>query len=226
MTIADHLQRVYEAIQAAASRGGRGEPVALVAVTKTVPPDRIREAIAAGATIIGENRVQEAMLKRDEVGEGVAWHLIGRLQRNKARHAVRLFDLVHSVDSLPLAEALEAAALKADKVQEVLVEVKISPEETKAGVLPDDLPGFVESLATMPHLRVKGLMGIAPLLDTPERSRPYFRRLRALYDEARGRRSGAGMTHLSMGMSSDFEVAVEEGSTMVRVGTAIFGSRA
>ena len=165
-------------------------------------------------------------MKRDEVGDGVAWHLVGRLQRNKARHAVRLFDLVHSVDSLPLAEALEVAAAKADKIQEVLVEVKISPEETKAGVLPDDLPGFADSLASMPHLRVKGLMGIAPLLDTPERSRPYFRRLRALYDEARGLRSGAGMTHLSMGMSSDFEVAVEEGATMVRVGTAIFGSRA
>ncbi|HWR57931.1 MAG TPA: YggS family pyridoxal phosphate-dependent enzyme, partial [Thermodesulfovibrionales bacterium] len=213
----------------AAMRAGR-EPgdVKLIAVTKTVGIESIREAINAGLRVFGENRVQEAQekLMSDELkvmSERIEWHLIGHLQRNKAKYAVRLFDLIHSVDSVELAGEIDRSAEKNGKIQDVLVEVKLSHERTKHGVSRTDLTGLLKEVAGFKHLNLVGLMTIPPFFDNPEDARPYFRELRNLRDEAVS--SGFALPQLSMGMSGDFEVAIEEGATMVRVGTAIFGER-
>lgn len=210
-------------------RAGRSpEEVKLIAVTKTVTVHQIKEAIDAGLRTFGENRVQEAKAKIAELSAGattpsVSWHLIGHLQKNKAKYAVRLFDLIHSVDSMELAEELDSQAERIGKVQEVLVEVKLSPEETKHGVAKTELPRLLNMLQTMTHLGLRGLMTIPPFFEHPEEARPYFRELRVLRDEAEA--AGHHLPELSMGMSNDFEVAIEEGATMVRIGTAIFGER-
>jgi pyridoxal phosphate enzyme (YggS family) len=225
--IAENLARVRERIEAAASRVGRDpQAVRLVAVSKTVGPERIREAVEAGAKILGENYLQEAQKKMAALGPGVLWHFIGHLQKNKARQAVRLFDLIHSVDSLPLAEELSRESLKAGKVQPVLLQVDLSGEETKFGAPEEEIVRMAEPLSALEGIAVKGLMTMPPYGEDPEDSRPYFRRLWGL----KKRLTGMGiprisMEELSMGMSGDFEVAVEEGATLVRVGTAIFGPR-
>lgn len=227
MSIAENLKTVRDRIDAAARRAGR-DPVAveLVTVTKTVDASRIREAVAAGATILGENRVQEAKEKVDLLGSVARWHLIGRLQSNKAKYAVKLFDLVHSVDSLALARELDRQAAKSGKVQDVLIEVNIAGERQKGGVAPDDAAELVRSAAMLPNIRIKGLMTMPPYSEDPEDSRPHYRRLRELAEELRRKDiPGAEQDTLSMGMSGDYEVAVEEGATLVRVGTAIFGER-
>ncbi len=227
MSIADNLKSIQERITAAAMRAGRDpSSVKLVVVTKTVDQDNIREAVAAGALVLGENRVQEGREKIEALGRIAQWHLIGRLQTNKAKYAVKLFDLIHSVDSIGLARELDKQAAKIGKVQDVLVEVSIASEAAKAGIAVDECLVLVRESAGLKSIRVRGLMAIPPFLDDPEQVRPYFRKLRELSQSiTREDIPNISMQELSMGMSGDFEVAVEEGSTMVRVGTAVFGER-
>ncbi|HTH51101.1 MAG TPA: YggS family pyridoxal phosphate-dependent enzyme [Pyrinomonadaceae bacterium] len=220
--IAENLRNIQRRIEAAAVRSGR-DPAAikLVAVSKTHPAEVLRQAIAAGATALGENKVQEAEGKIDELGRNAAeWHLIGHLQSNKARKAVQLFDGIQSLDSLDLAERLERICAEEgrDKLS-VLVQVDLAGEETKSGVPESELPQLVEYLRNCRHLSFDGLMVLPPFFDDPEATRPYFKRLREIRDVI------IPNGELSMGMSHDFEVAIEEGATIVRVGTAIFGQR-
>jgi PLP dependent protein len=216
---------VRAAITAACKRAGR-EPggVRLVAVSKTVDLERIRAAIDAGQDLFGENYLQEAKDKIEALGRQVSWHLVGSLQSNKARGAVELFDLIHAVDRLKLAQALDAAAARLGRVQDVLIQVNQGGEATKSGVAPEAAPALIREVTRLPYLRVLGLMTMPPWFPDPEAARPYFRTLRELRDQLRGL-TGLPLPELSMGMSGDFPVAVEEGATLVRVGTAIFGSR-
>jgi pyridoxal phosphate enzyme (YggS family) len=223
--VAQNLEEVRGAIADAARRAGRDpSAVRLVAVSKTVDLDRIRAAMDAGQDLFGENYLQEARDKIAALGRRVGWHLVGHLQSNKAKGAVELFDLIHAVDRLKLAEALDAAAARLGKVQDVLIQVNQGGEATKSGVAPEAAPALLQEVARLPHLRVLGLMTMPPWLPDPEAVRPYFRDLRELRDHLRGL-TGLPLTELSMGMSGDFAVAVEEGATLVRVGTAIFGER-
>ena len=189
-----------------------------MAVSKTVPPDRIDEALRHGISIFGENKVQEARAKIPLVSGRARWHMIGHLQTNKARDAVELFELIHSLDSVKLAGELNKCAERAGKTQPVLLEVNVAGEASKFGLKPEDLPVAIQQIAALPRLEVRGLMTLAPFAEDAEKARPYFRRLRELRD-------AHGLRELSMGMSNDFEVAVEEGATIVRIGTAIFGER-
>jgi PLP dependent protein len=223
--IAQRLEEVRAAIAAAAHRARRDPGgVRLVAVSKTVDLERIRAAADAGQDLFGENYLQEARDKIAALGRPVSWHLVGSLQSNKAREAVALFDLIHAVDRLKLARALDAAAARLGKVQDVLIQVNQAGETTKSGVEPAAAPALLQEVAGMPHLRILGLMTMPPWFPDPEAARPYFQALRVLRDHLRGL-TGLPLTELSMGMSGDFAVAVEEGATLVRVGTAIFGSR-
>jgi pyridoxal phosphate enzyme (YggS family) len=223
--IAQNLNEVRAVIAAACRRAGRDPgQVRLVAVSKTVDLERIRAAIAAGQDLFGENYLQEAAGKIAALGRQLSWHLVGHLQTNKARGAVDLFDLIHSVDRGKLARALDAAAARLGKVQDVLIQVNQGGEETKSGVEPAAALALLQEVARLPHLRVLGLMTMPPWFLDPEQARPYFRALRELRDRLRDL-SGLPLTELSMGMSDDFPVAVEEGATLVRVGTAIFGPR-
>ena len=228
MFVSENFKAVMDRIASAAKRAGRdSSSVKLVVVTKTVPVDRIREAVAAGAAILGENRVQEAKEKIEKLGQLASWHLIGRLQTNKAKYAVKLFDLIHSVDSIELARELDKQAGRIGKKQNVLIEVSIAGEEAKAGIPIDAAAALVRESATLNSLSIRGLMTIPPFLDDPEQVRPYFKKLRELSRSIAAENiPGVSMQELSMGMSGDFEVAIEEGATLVRVGTAIFGERA
>jgi pyridoxal phosphate enzyme (YggS family) len=222
--IAANVARVRARIAEAALRCGRHpEDVALVGVTKTVGVDRIRELVACGVRALGENRVQEA---RGKVGAvpGVSWHLVGSLQRNKVKEALRLFEVIHSVDSLGLAEELSRRSVEAGAGRrvDVLLQVNISGEPQKHGVAPEETAALAAAAVRLPGLRVRGLMGMAPLVADPEAARPYFRRLRELRDRVREAVADAGINDLSMGMTDDFEVAIEEGATVVRIGRALF----
>jgi pyridoxal phosphate enzyme (YggS family) len=203
--------------------------VTVVAVTKTFPPEVVRAAVAVGVTDVGENRVQEAGAKRAHLGDlsGVSWHLVGHLQRNKAGQALELFDVIQSVDSVELAAALDRRASLRERVVPVLLEVNVGEEESKFGFVPReaDLFAAVESMLALPYLRLTGLMTVAPIVDDPGEVRPIFRRLHGLREALRERYPEAPWTHLSMGMTDDYPVAVEEGATMVRVGRALFGAR-
>lgn len=225
--IARNLTEVRKRLAAAALRAGRDPAqVRLVAVTKTVGLDRLQEAVAAGHTHFGENYVQEAKGKIAALGPGLTWHFIGHLQSNKARAAVELFDLIHSVDRLRLAQALEQAAARLGQVQDVLLQVNLAGEKSKSGGAPGEIQVLLDEISRMPHLRVLGLMTMPPWLSDPEEVRPYFRALRELRDRLRELRLVPGeLPELSMGMTGDFEAAVEEGATLVRLGTAIFGRR-
>jgi pyridoxal phosphate enzyme (YggS family) len=223
------LEHVREQMNAAAIRvNRRPEDVTLVAVSKTHPPELIREAIAAGVTELGENRVQEADAKIPEVGRTAArWHLIGHLQSNKARRAVELFDVIHSLDSATLARRLDrmCGEIKRDELP-VLIQIDLGQEATKSGAAESDVPEIIDAIKQTSTLRLKGLMTLPPYFDDPEKTRPFFRRLRELRDELRAQGAFDDQDgELSMGMTHDFEVAIEEGATMVRVGTAIFGER-
>ncbi len=201
------------------------ESVQLVAVSKTVPVERLREAVAAGQRQFGENYLQEAQPKIVALGPDLRWHFIGHLQSKKAKAVVELFHLIHSVDRLRLAQALEAAAARRGKIQDILIQVMMSPEDTKSGAPPAEVPTLLKEIAQMSHLRVRGLMTMPPWLP-PEEVRPYFRALRELRDQLRAQGVlPADAVELSMGMTADFEVAVQEGATLIRVGTAIFGAR-
>ena len=215
MSIRDNFAAVEARISAACARARRDRSsVTLVAVSKTFPAAFIDEAIAAGVTNIGENRVQEARQKKPQVRANARWHLIGHLQSNKAKDAVRIFDVIETVDSLALAEKISKAA---QQPVDVLLQVNIGAELQKSGIVPNEIEATTRAVRAMQNLRLRGLMVIPPL-GTPDESRRYFRTLRAMRD-------GLGMQDLSMGMSDDFEVAIEEGSTMVRIGRAIFGER-
>jgi PLP dependent protein len=226
------LEEINRRIAAACERAGRqASEITLVAVSKTVPAARIREAIEAGVRTLGESRVQEAAVKIPELKLlsaelKVEWHLIGHLQSNKARRAVELFDAVHSVDSVKLAERLDSVAAQSGKRLPIFIEVNLGGEESKTGAMPGEVLPLCEQIGKLQRLELKGLMAVPPFSDNPENARPFFRHLRRLRDEAR--RSGAvgsQFNDLSMGMSDDFEIAIEEGATFIRVGTAIFGPR-
>ncbi len=228
MSVAANLAQARGRIAAACARAGR-EPagVRIVAVSKTHPAEAVAEAVAAGADAIGENRVQEAAAKRPAVRAGTPWHLVGPLQRNKARLALEVFDLIESVDRGDLADRLETllAAGRPGRVLPVFLEINVGGEATKSGVSPADAPGLAEHLSLRcPHLRLAGLMTVPPWNPDPERSRPHFAALRTLAAELAARLGVAGL-ELSMGMSEDFEVAAEEGATWVRLGRALFGER-
>jgi PLP dependent protein len=226
-TVADNLSAVKERITKAAARAGRDPAeVTLIAVTKTMPVERIREAIDAGHHVFGENRVQEAQAKVPELGGAVRWHLIGHLQRNKVKFVCDLFDMIESVDSLSLAQDLNAHAARHDMVMPILIQVNIGDETTKSGVEPSEALALVQQVASFPHVAVKGLMCVPPAVDIAEHARAYFVELRTLAEQIEDAHiPNVAMTELSMGMSHDFEVAIEEGATMVRVGSAIFGPR-
>jgi pyridoxal phosphate enzyme (YggS family) len=231
MSIAENLAQIRERIARAASRVGRDpNSITLMAVSKTMEPERIKEAYAAGMRLFGENRVQEFEGKSAALRElkDAEWHLIGHLQSNKAKKAVELFHAIDSVDSLRLAEKLNQAAAEAGKRLDVLIEIKVGQEESKAGIPLDspELESLLRAAPQLAHLQIRGLMTVPPFTEDPEGARPYFRLLRDLRDQIAARKlPGIQMDMLSMGMSHDFEVAIEEGSTCVRVGTAIFGER-
>jgi pyridoxal phosphate enzyme (YggS family) len=225
------IARVNQRIAAACARVGRSPAeVTLVAVSKTVSAAPIRAAIEAGVRALGENRVQEAEPKitelRETAGLSAAWHFIGHLQSNKARRAVELFDAVQSVDSLKLAERLDRLAAEMGQRLPVFIEVNLAAESSKSGVEPGAVLLLSEQISRLAHLEFKGLMAVPPFVEEAEEARPFFRRLRELRDEARRAGiAGAEFGDLSMGMSHDFEIAIEEGATLVRIGTAIFGAR-
>jgi PLP dependent protein len=231
MSLAENLSRVRERIDAAARRAGRqSEDIALMAVSKTFSADRIREAYDAGLRLFGENRVQEFAGKTDSLRHlhDAEWHLIGHLQTNKVAKAVELFAAVDSVDSLRLAQKLNASVQQLGRKLKVLIEINVGGEAAKSGVAPDsrELDEILLAARELEHLEFRGLMTVPPFTDDPQQARPYFRRLRDLRDQIVARRpSAADLSELSMGMSHDFEVAIEEGSTCVRVGTAVFGER-
>ncbi len=207
------------------------ESVRIVAVTKTAPMERIREAIESGISIVGENYIRDAREKYPLLSSHpVAWHFIGHLQTNKAKYAVKMFDLIHSVDSVKLAEQLDIQANKISKVQNVLIQVNLGKEKTKSGINEEDAPDLIKEMSRFNNIFVKGLMVIPPFFDDPERVRPYFSALRNLRDRIGSSLDSCSiknitMDELSMGMSGDFEIAIEEGATLVRIGTAIFGER-
>jgi len=220
------LAAVHDRIAAACARAGR-EPgeVKILAVTKTHSAATVRSAIAAGVDAIGENRVQEAVLKRPEVPEKLPWHLVGPLQRNKVRRALELFDVIQSVDRLALADRIEALAAAANSAIPVFVEINVGEEPQKNGVTSDQADSLVEAILTScPHMKLQGLMTIPPYHPDPQRSRPYYVRLRDLAQRLE-RSFGLARLELSMGMSEDFEVAVEEGATWVRLGRVLLGER-
>ena len=222
--IHERLEAVRRRIEVAAERSGRkASAVTLVAVSKTMPVETVRGAVAAGATILGENRVQEARDKIAALSVAAEWHLIGHLQTNKAKLAVSLFDRIHSLDSIRLAHELERHAAEAGRRVRCLVQVNVGGEDQKNGASEDEIRPLLEAAGRLSHIRVEGLMAIPPFLSDPEAVRPYFRRLRVLRDTLA--REGFSLPDLSMGMTNDFEVAIEEGATLVRVGTAIFGPR-
>jgi hypothetical protein len=231
MEIPSRLARIRERMQEACSRAGRpARSVTLVAVAKTRTTEEVAEAIRAGVTDVGENRVQEAEAKRPPLaslaapdGTAPRWHLVGHLQKNKAGKAVELFDLIHSLDGIDLGKKIDRSAEERGKVQPVLVQVDLASEPTKFGLREKELFSALEGLSRLSHLSVDGLMVLPPFLPEPEAVRPYFRRLRQLGAEASSR--GLVGRELSMGMSHDFEVAIEEGATLIRVGTALFGAR-
>ncbi len=219
----ERLVEIRERIARAQARGGFTHPVTIVAVTKGHGPEAVRAAMAAGLTDVGENRVQEALAKQEAIGlDAVGWHLIGSLQRNKARQVLGRFRLIHSVDREELADALDRRAPAAGR-QGVLVEVNCSGEAQKGGVAPESAPGLVASIITKPGLEFRGLMTMAALSDDQEVQRAAFARLRGLKQALEA--AGTPVVELSMGMSGDFEAAVEEGATMVRLGTILFGRR-
>ena len=222
------LENIQKRIREAALRCGRNpEEIRLVAVSKTVPAERILEAVEAGVKVFGENYIQEAQKKIGDLsGYLLSWHFIGHLQTNKARYAVNLFDLIHSVDSLKLARELDIQAKKINKIQDILIQVNIGEEISKSGTAVEELHSLVKDISRLESLSVKGLMIIPPFYDEPEKVRPYFSKLRELRDQIRAEKiPNIAMDELSMGMTGDFEAAVEEGATMVRIGTAIFGKR-
>ncbi len=217
----ENYQRVLTEIAEAARRSGRDPAdVKLVAVTKTVGIAEVRRAITLGIADFGENRVQDAAEKVETIPE-VRWHFIGHLQSNKAKDVLPFYSLIHSLDRLSLAEALQNCAERFDRTAEVLIQVNVSGESSKYGMKPEELPGFLRKISIYDRLRIRGLMTMAPFVEDPEETRPFFRKLRLLRDE--NKKQDLELHELSMGMTNDFVIAIEEGATMVRIGSALFG---
>ena len=227
MSVYENYLEVEKKVQEACKRAGRNrEEVTLIAVSKTKPVSMIEELLPHGVVDFGENKVQELTEKYDSLPKDIHWHMIGHLQRNKIKYIIDKVDLIHSVDSLRLAEAIEKEAAKKHVIAKVLIEVNVGREESKFGFLPEELDDFVEKASDFSHIQFMGLMTSAPFVDNPEENRPIFAELRKLsVDIARKNAHNMSMSILSMGMTNDYEVAIEEGATMVRVGTAIFGAR-
>lgn len=227
MGISENLSLVEEKITAACARAGRKrEEVKLIAVSKTHPVEAIKEAMRYGIRSFGENKVQELKEKMEKIEEDLEWHLIGHLQTNKAKYVVGKVSLIHSLENLRLAEALEKEAVKRGVIADVLVEVNIAKEDTKFGVLPENVEEFVREVAEFEHISVKGLMTVAPFVEVPEENRKYFRELNKIMVDLNSKNiHNVNMNVLSMGMTGDYETAIEEGATLVRVGTGIFGHR-
>ena len=227
MDLKKRLENVKDRINKAALKCSRDpESILLVAVSKTIPANSVREAIEAGVTTLGESYVQEARNKFNVLGRyPVSWHFIGHLQSNKAKYAVRLFDLIHSVDTLKLAGELNKQAKKVNKIQDVLIQINISKEPSKSGSDIENARKLIKDIVLFENLSVKGLMAMPPFFKNPEKARPYFIALRNLRDQIQKAFPGVILNELSMGMTGDFEVAIEEGATLVRIGTAIFGER-
>ena len=227
MSIAENLSRIEERMAEAAIRSGRTPgSVKLVGVTKTVDLDRIKEAVSAGLQILGENYVQEARDKIRELKDRVSWHFVGRLQTNKAKYAVKLFDVIQTVDSFKLAQELNRRAQPLGRTIPIIIQVNLASEVSKGGVEPSECLSLIRHVSVLENLQIRGLMTMPPFFDQPERARPYFAQLRELSQKiAEAQVAGVEMNELSMGMSGDFEAAIEEGATLIRVGTAIFGER-
>ena len=223
----ENLQEVEERIAAACMRAGRRrEDVTLIAVSKTKPVDMLREAYDLGIRVFGENKVQELTEKYDRLPEDIRWHMIGHLQTNKVKYIVGKTELIHSVDSLKLAEMIEKESQKHGCVTDILVEVNVAEEESKFGLRMEEVIPFIEKIVQYPHINVRGLMTIAPFVENPEENRTIFADLHKLYVDIKEKNIDNGtVSILSMGMTNDYEVAIEEGATMVRIGTGIFGAR-
>ena len=223
----ENLEIVEEKIQEACNKSGRNrKDVTLIAVSKTKPIETLQEAYDLGVRVFGENKVQELTEKYDALPKDIHWHMIGHLQRNKVKYIIDKVDLIHSVDSIRLAETIDKEAQKHDLVANILVEVNVAKEESKFGLMPEEVDGFIDEIAKLKHIQVKGLMTIAPFVENPEKNRTVFADLRKLsVDIAKKNVDNVNVSILSMGMTNDYEVAVEEGATMVRVGTGIFGAR-
>ena len=221
------LKEVEAKIQAACDRAGRKrEEVTLIAVSKTKPVEMLQEAYDLGVRVFGENKVQEITAKYDALPDDIHWHMIGHLQTNKVKYIIDKAELIHSVDSLKLAETIEKEAAKHDLIADILVEVNVAEEESKFGMKMEEVIPFVEKVSAFPHVRVRGLMTIAPFVEDPEENRSIFADLHKLYiDIKKKNHDNDTVSVLSMGMTNDYEVAIEEGATMVRVGTGIFGAR-
>lgn len=225
--IKENLSEIEKKIQAACERTGRTrEEVTLIAVTKTKPVEDIREVIDYGINDIGENKVQEILMKYPEFQEQLIWHMIGHLQTNKVKMIIDQVDLIHSVDSLKLAAKINDEAKKIDKVQKILIQINIAEEESKFGLEVDDVEELIRDIAKLPNIMIKGLMTIAPFVEDSEENRGIFRQMTQIFVDINKKNiDNVIMNTLSMGMTNDYEVAIEEGSTMVRIGTAIFGQR-
>ncbi len=225
--IAENIKEVEAKVAAAAQRSGRRrEDILLLAVSKTQPVEIIKQAVDCGLTSLGENKVQEIMDKYEPMGEGVHWHLIGHLQTNKVKYIIDKVGMIHSVESLKLAEEIEKRGAAKGIVMDILVEVNMADEESKFGITQKNAEEFIRTLANMEHLRVRGLMTVAPFVENPEDNREYFRQMKQLQVDINGKKiDNIEMDVLSMGMTGDYEVAIEEGATIVRVGTGIFGER-
>ncbi len=226
MSIQENIQTILRTIEDAKQRSGRTEKVTLIGVTKNHPAEAAAEAADCGITVVGENRVQEAKDKIEHyTGKPVSWQLIGHLQQNKAKYAVQLFDMIHSVDSERILREIDKCAEKNGKIQDILLQINVAEEESKFGMKVGELPAMLDLAKTLSHVRVRGLMCIAPNYEDAEQVRPIFRIMRALYEDIKGQFPAGQIAYLSMGMTHDYRIAVEEGATMVRVGTAIFGER-
>ena len=225
MNLVQNLEKIQQQIRVACGRAGR-EPdsVTLLAVTKSQPPEVVAAAAQLGLALFGENKVQEARAKIPHCPGRLQWHFIGHLQSNKCREAVELFEMIQSVDSLPLAQEIAKRAEQAAKTVPILLEVNVAGEASKFGYAPEKLLADLETINALPRIEIRGLMAVPPWSAEPEKSRPHFRRLREMKERCE-QILGAPLPHLSMGMSGDFEVAIEEGATMIRIGTALFGPR-
>jgi pyridoxal phosphate enzyme (YggS family) len=223
-----NVDSIQNRMQKAAHSCGRNtDEIQLVAVSKTIPPEIIRKAIDCGLTVFGENYIQESKNKIIAIPESsISWHFIGHLQSNKAKYAVKCFDLIHTVDSIKLAGELDRQAKKINKIQNILLQINVGMEHSKSGVSPDNALGLAKEVSCLHNLKIKGLMTIPPVYNAPEQVAPYFRTLREIRDNIQNEKiPNVAMNELSMGMTGDFEVAIREGATLIRIGTAIFGAR-
>jgi len=227
LNIKENLDNIYSKIQAAAEKSGRtADDIKLIAVTKTVDVDRIRDVYNCGILDMGENKVQELLEKYDKLDQSCRWHLIGHLQTNKVKYIIDKVEMIHSVDSIPLVKEIDARASKLGRKMDILLQVNVSGEESKFGINPDEVHDYVESISKFGNISLRGMMTIAPYAQDPQDIRPVFRKLYNIYiDIKKEKIDNVSMDYLSMGMSNDFEIAIEEGANIVRIGTGIFGKR-